>query len=289
MSPKIKMNKNKLAMLALSLATCGSTPISCKSGEISVVTYNVHGLPEDIAGSSPEENMPQIGEKLNPYNIALIQEDWYYHPLLSSAVKHKYQTPAEFYLQRNEEIIDPSGLSLFSQFPIKNYTLRRWLDCNGTIDQANDCLAPKGVAVAEIEAIPGVWIDVYNCHMDAGDSAGDIDARNQQIKELASFIKIRSPSRAVIVGCDTNMKQVDEMQLEQLLFSTGLKDSCQELDCPEPYMIDRILYRSGSAVQLEPMSWYIPGNFVNNKEKDLSDHKPVVVEFSVTVGMSDLK
>lgn len=283
------MNEKYLFMFIASLATCGSTPISCKSAEISVLTYNVHGLPESVAGNHPQDNMPQISPLLNDYDIVAIQEDFFYHPQLSAEVEHPYQTPGEFYAQKEETIVNPSGLTLFSQVPIENYFLERWYACNGTYDQSSDCFAPKGFSAAYNEVIPGVWVDVYNCHMDAGDSVGDIRARNKQSEQLAYVLNTRSPYRAVIVACDTNMEEEDEYQLERLLSLTDLKDSCRELNCPEPYNIDRILYKSGSAVQLEPLSWYIPQDFVNEKGENLSDHMPVAVDFKVMVGLVDLK
>src|SRR3989344_6493798 len=283
------MNKKHLLALVASLTTCGSGPISCGEAEISVLTYNVHGLPEIISCSDPKENIPQISPKLNFYDIALIQEDFFYHPLLSSEVELPYRTPEEYYAQRGEETINPSGLTLFSIFPIENYFLERWYTCNGTYDQSSDCFAPKGFSAAYTEVMPGVWVDVYNCHMDAGGSEGDIAARDKQIEQLAESINNRSPYRAVIVACDTNMEEEDELQLERLLSLTDLKDSCRELDCPQPHNIDRILYRSGSAVQLEPISWYITDEFVNEKGEDLSDHKPVAVDFKVRVELVDLE
>lgn len=281
-------HKNLLAIIA-SLTTCGSGPISCEQTEISVLSYNVHGLPESVAGTHPKDNMPQISPSLNPYDIPLIQEDFFYHPELSSKIEHPYHTPEEYYAQRGEETINPGGLTLFSIFPIENYFLERWYSCSGTYDQSSDCFAPKGFSAAYAEVMPGVGVDVYNCHMDAGNSEKDRAARDKQIEQLASAIDARSPERAVIVACDTNIEEEDELQLERLLSLTGLKDSCRELDCPEPYNIDRILYRSGSWVQLEPISWYIPNDFVNEKGEDLSDHRPVVVDFKVTLGLLDLK
>ncbi len=277
------MNKNYLALLALPLATCSSLPSGCEQTKISVLTYNVHGLPEGFSDSNPRENMPVISPLLNSYDVVAVQEDFFYHNELSSATNHPYGTPPERYIRRKEETLNPSGLSLFSYLPVKNYFSQRWDACNGYLDQSSDCLAPKGVSVAEIEAAPGAWIDVYNCHMDSGNSAGDENARSLQILQLGYILDIRSPYRAVIVACDTNIEKESRSQLEQMLISTGLKDSCRELNCPEPDNIDRIFYRSGDWVQLEPTGWYIPNGFINAKRENLSDHGPVAVNFQVTV------
>ncbi len=280
------MNKKHLLALFASFSACGSLPASCDQTEISVLTYNVYGLPESITGSNAAENILLISPLLNSYDIALIQEDFFYHSELSSAAEYPYQIPAEgdLYNEKGELVANPSGLTNYSEFPLKNYVNRRWFFCNGIVDQKNDCLAPKGFSAAEHEITPNVLVDVYNCHMDAGDSPGDVAARYGQIEQLAKFLDTRSPRRAVIVACDTNMNEQDRPQLEQLLLTTGLKDSCQELNCPEPDRIDRIFYRNGAAVRLEPLRWYIPKEFEGKSGEGLSDHEPVAVDFKVTVG-----
>ena len=91
------MNKKHLAAIIASLTTCGSGPINCGEAEISVVTYNVHGLPESVAGTHPKDNMPLISPLLNDYDIVAIQEDFFYHHLLASSIAHPYRTPEEYY------------------------------------------------------------------------------------------------------------------------------------------------------------------------------------------------
>lgn len=280
------MAKKHLLALFASFSTCGSLPVSCSQAEVSVLTYNVQGLPGSITGRDTAENISQISPLLNSYDIALIQEDFFYHPELSGAAEHPYQIPREedLYNEEGELMANASGLAGYSKFPIKNHINRRWFACNGIVDQKNDCLAPKGFSAAEHEITPNILVDIYNCHMDSGDSPGDVAARDRQIEQLAKFINTRSPRRAVIVACDTNMGEQDRPQLEQLLLTTGLKDSCKELNCLEPDRIDRIFYRNGTAVQLEPLRWYIPEGFVDKNGERLSDHEPVMVDFKVTVG-----
>src|SRR3989344_2065416 len=99
------MNKKSFLAIVASLATCGSTPISCEQTEISVVSYNVHGLPESVTGTSPAENISQISPLLKPYDIAAIQESFFYLPELFSQNEHLSQTPPEFYQQREEGLV----------------------------------------------------------------------------------------------------------------------------------------------------------------------------------------
>ncbi len=278
------MGKKHLLALIASLGACGSLPSSCDQTEVSVLTYNVHGLPDSFTEGSPSENITRISPLLNSYDIALIQEDFFYHAELSSAAGHPYQIPkrGSIYNEDGEVVANNSGLAYYSEFPLKNYVNRKWFSCNGIVDQENDCLAPKGFSAVYHEITPNLSVDIYNCHMDSGDSPGDVAARYGQIEQFAKFINTRSQRRAVIVACDTNMGEWDRSQLEQLLLMTGLKDSCQELSCPEPDRIDRIFYRNGAAVKLEPLRWYLPSEFGGSSGQGLSDHQPVAVDFKVT-------
>jgi hypothetical protein len=69
------------AILALTLglvlvALMGTRSVAKASELLRVVTYNVAGLPEGVSRSSPVANLPLIGEGLNRYDLALIQEDF---------------------------------------------------------------------------------------------------------------------------------------------------------------------------------------------------------------------
>ncbi len=290
----MKIQKSSL-LLALGLnviATAG-----CGETEFTVLTYNIGGLPSEFSEINPEENIPKISPLLNNYDIVLIQENFVQEYGLYNEVKHPYKLPA---LSPNEGFTNPSGLSQLSFFEIAHNYQQRWFDCYGITDNSNDCIAAKGFSVAEYhvplyaqseesadagENSSGriVSIDIYNCHMDAGNSEGDYLARQSQIKQLASFIQTRSAQKAVILTCDTNMEAEFKNQFYDMLQKTGLEDSCQVLDCPYPDLIDHIMYRSGSMVGLSPSEWYIPEGFIDSKGKPLSDHLPVAVDFKITI------
>jgi hypothetical protein len=57
-----------LLPLALALA---ATPT--RAFELSVLTYNVAGLPAEVSGSDPVANHPQISPLLNGYDLVLVQ------------------------------------------------------------------------------------------------------------------------------------------------------------------------------------------------------------------------
>ena len=244
-------------------------------GEFLLLIYNVAGLPDWISGSNPAVNTPLISPLLNGYDIALVQEDFWYHDLLITDAEHPYKS--------DPMVADPTltnmgdGLNRFSIFPFGALTREAWEECNGLVGEANDCLTPKGFSVAVTDLGGGADVHVYNLHMDAGGSAGDIAAREAQLIQLAGAIAARSAGAALIVAGDTNLNDGRPQDMENLawfLGETGLADVCRTLDCGDD-RIDRIMLRSSSSVTLAPLTWYLPDEFVDSGEGDLSDHEPV--------------
>ena len=106
--------------------------------------------------------------------------------------------------------------------------------------------------VARHELSPGVFVDVYNLHMDAGGSPEDLAAREAQTAQLLAAIAARSEGMALVVAGDTNMGASSEAILQTLLDGAGLRDACRELDCGDETRIDRIMLRDSDDVVLTP-------------------------------------
>ena len=84
--------------------------------------------------------------------------------------------------------------------------------------------------------------------------------------------------RAVLFFGDFNLSGEDSddvILVDLLLENGGLQDSCDYLGCPEPGRIDRILFRSGAGVELEPMDWWVAERFVDSDGGMLSDHNAI--------------
>jgi endonuclease/exonuclease/phosphatase family metal-dependent hydrolase len=270
-------------LLAVSAGASGLLLTGCGRLEVSVLTYNVAGLPEAFSSEDPAANTPRISPLLRQYDLVLVQEDFVYHQALAAETDHEFRMPGGapgpggFF-----EI--KSGLSRFSRFDIERYHVERWAQCHGLFDSFRDCMAPKGFSVAEHLIDLGrstVAIDVYDLHMDAGDGPGDREARAAQIDQLVEFIRERSSLKAVVVAGDTNIEDPGDPLLQRLLSGAELLDACAELDCSEPERIDRIFYRSSRWVEIEPVRWWIPDEFVNEEGEALSDHEPVAVELAI--------
>ncbi len=254
-------------------------------GELELLTYNVAGLPEGLSSSHPAEFTPQISPKLNGYELVLVQEDFWYHQQLAAATTHPHRSRPMWPEPELQQLGD--GLNRFSHSAFDDHRRSTWSACHGALDAGSDCLTSKGFASAwhRFGANAAAGVLVVNLHLDAGSADGDQQARREQVEQLIAALDARAADRALIVAGDTNLKPeradrpLDAASFDRLLAATGLRDSCRTLDCPEE-SIDRVLFRSGAEVQLTPLRWSRPPEFVTEQGEDLSDHRPVAVLFS---------
>jgi endonuclease/exonuclease/phosphatase family metal-dependent hydrolase len=125
-------------------------------------------------------------------------------------------------------------------------------------------------------------VDIYDLHMDAGSADGDNEARIVGVEQLIDKINTFSAGQAVIVCGDFNMRYDnanDNINLMRLISSTGLTDSRIALGNTNE-LIDKILFRSNSAVHLTPVTYTVESDtFLDSKGKQLSDHEAVSVLF----------
>lgn len=255
------------------------TDTSTPDGELLMLTYNVAGLPDWLSGSNPAVNIPLISPLLNGYDLALVQEDFWYHDELAADAEHPYQSEPMVESPTLTNMGD--GLNRFSDFPLGELARITWVECNGLVDANNDCLTTKGFSVCEVTLDDGAPVWVYNLHMDAGGAAGDIAAREAQAAQLVDDIAARAAGGALLVAGDTNLHEgrpQDMTILDDFLDATGLEDACRFLDCGDE-RFDRIMFRSSAALAIAPVSWDTPDEFVDSESSPLSDHLPVAVDF----------
>jgi endonuclease/exonuclease/phosphatase family metal-dependent hydrolase len=248
--------------------------VTARTGRLKLVTYNVAGLPEGLSAVHPERNLPLIGSGLARFDLALVQEDYAYPQLLRQNLLLPYAT-APF--ERGNVLHFGDGLSYFAKLPLTRVTRKAWVDCHGVIDSYFDCLTPKGMAYLSVEVTPGVLVDVYNVHLDAGRGALDKAAREKQLLQLAKQIESQSAERAVIVAGDFNLTRSEKAKLEGFMSATRLRDACSTLRCPDPWRLDRVLLRSSPALRLTPKAWQLDQSFRDERGLPLSDHLAVSV------------
>jgi endonuclease/exonuclease/phosphatase family metal-dependent hydrolase len=266
------------------------------SGQLLALTYNVAGLPEIISRSRPSTFMPLIGERLNGYDLVLLQESWQtpnpnpaspircYHELLVETAAHPYKThsaPQPFGgdLRRPSALL-ADGLNVFSKRPLEQTTRQPWDSC---VDTFNDCRALKGFSMTPMQLARDLTVHVYNLHMEAGWTDEDDAARTAAIDQLLAFIEQRSRGEAVIVGGDFNLRDRKHSVrlLGKLRARAGLVDACAR--CAKPGNVDKLLYRSSDRIQLDATSWKLESDVFKSDDGDaLSDHAPLAVRFKWT-------
>lgn len=252
------------------------------SGDLRVLTYNVHGLPGAITGDDTAGRLSQISSRITDHDIVGLQEDFDAdnHASLVAASTHRTglwfddTLPDRFY---------GSGLGLLADAPLIEHVHQHYTTCHGTIDAASDCLASKGFQAARVQ-FGDTTLDIYNTHLEAGGSSADDDARAAQVEALVDALQGWSAGEAVIFTGDFNLRETDPEDLpliDRLLDETDLQRACWAVGCDTPHHIDKILFRSSTSLTLTATGWSnIEADFRDAAGEPLSDHPAIEARFT---------
>lgn len=265
-----------LILMCLSARAWAEPSQRPRQGRFNFVTYNVAGLPEGLSQVHPVQNLPLIGAALSRYDLVFVQEDYAYPELLRSRLQLSYKSPG---FVRGEALHFGDGLSNFSKFPFGDLRRSAWQKCHGVIDSYFDCLTPKGLAMTRVELSPGVFVDGYNVHFDAGSGAEDIAARAAQLEQLFETIASWSDGAAVLLAGDFNLTKGEIGDLRARAAAAGLSEACDTLRCGQSWRLDRVLFRGSPALDLRARSWRLDTSLRDAQGQPLSDHLAVVVGF----------
>ncbi|SES40977.1 Uncharacterized conserved protein YafD, endonuclease/exonuclease/phosphatase (EEP) superfamily [Streptomyces sp. yr375] len=286
-------------VLALTgLTTAAAAPAqaasAAASGSFNILTYNVAGLPEGLSSGHPATNTPLISPRLGAYDIVNVEEDFNYHAALYAGDNHPYRTATS----GGAAIGD--GLNTLSDYAFEDFERVRWNACTGT-----NCLTPKGFTLARVRLAEGVFLDLYNVHTNADDSADALAARRANVLQLSDFIKANSSGNAVLVMGDTNTRYTragDNIRV--LADENGLTDAwvklvkggtrptqgADALLCPttaptnDCEVVDKVLYRGSKLLSLNATRYNNEwASFLDSAGGNLSDHFPHTVDFSYTL------
>ncbi|ELS57501.1 jacalin-like lectin [Streptomyces viridochromogenes] len=287
------------AALALTgLTTTAATPATAAaSGSFNVLTYNIAGLPLGLGDSDPETNTPLIGQRLAPYDIVNVQEDFNYHASLYANDTHPYRTATSGGAGFGD------GLNTLSDHAFQDFERVKWKACTGT-----NCLTPKGFTLARVRLAEGVFVDLYNVHTNADSDDAALAARRANIEQLSDFIQTHSSGNAVIVMGDTNTRYTRTGDnIRTLVAENGLTDAWVRLvrggtppaagsaalvcDATAPTdeceVVDKVLYRGSALLTLNATRYHNDwAKFLRDDGKHLSDHFPHTVDFSYTLNSS---
>jgi endonuclease/exonuclease/phosphatase family metal-dependent hydrolase len=295
------------ALAALGLAVTGpsaATPTvlaatAAEGGTFNVLSYNVAGLPELISSATTprQSSTTAIGQRLGPYDIVHVQEDFNYHAYLYAADSHPYRTPT------SGGAAFGSGLNAMSNYPydVDDFQRVQWESCQF---DSGDCLTPKGFTFMRVRLAEGVFVDFYNMHANAGTASGDLTSRAANLRQLTAFIATHSAGNAVLVMGDTNTRYTRSADtIAAFAADNGLTDAwvkvvrggvapaagSEALVCDPAAVtdacevVDKILYRSNGLVTLNATSYNNEhAAFLDSSGAMLSDHDPVTARFSWT-------
>ncbi|MCD9878439.1 jacalin-like lectin [Streptomyces guryensis] len=289
------------ATAALGGLTAAASPAAAAdSGSFSVLSYNVAGLPASLnsAPTPRESSTTTIGQRIAPYDIVHVEEDFNYHSYLYAAdTAHAYRTPTSGGAGVG------SGLNTLSKIPYDEDDFERvhWNSCQ--VD-SGDCLTPKGFTFMHERLAEGVYVDFYNLHTNAGTNDGDEASRADNLSQLTAFIKTHSAGNAVVVMGDTNTRYTRTADtIAEFGAANGLTDAwvqlirggtppakgsaalvCDQSGATVPNtceVVDKVLYRSSKLVSLDATSYNNEhAKFLTDDGKMLSDHDPITVGFS---------
>lgn len=270
-----------VAVVAASLSTSGAQDVTQETGRLSVLSYNVHGLPSFITGDDTPGRQRLISPLLEPFDVIGVQEDFTEdgHALLLGESSHASR--ARFADVLGERIYG-SGLTFLARARVVLTATEHYRTFHGQLTAGNDGLASKGFQLLRLELAPGVEVDVYNSHLDAGNSQGDQQARAEQVAQLTDAMLRLSAGRAIVFVGDTNLHatrlDLDRETTARWLEATGLGCACAAVRSECCARIDRVLYRGGGGVELEAETWGVAPGFKDAQGVDLSDHEPIRVD-----------
>ena len=304
----------KRRILLSCIALCGvvMSAVAQRSYTFNAVALNVDGLPKKISfvevnpdGKEAAGATELCGILANSgWDFVGLSEDFNFHSELTAA-------PASTYYNFGEHGGGVSGLSNSTDglgFACAKYlamsggTRVAWKTHYGETSDGADGLINKGFRVYTVTLATGIAVDVYVLHMDASDGTKDIEARESQLTQLATYIKANHNNRPVIVMGDTNCRYTREQLKTKFIDVINADSRFTITDAWIEHMwggtypeygtgslmtddygqkgevVDKIFYINTTESKLTLKA----NTYLWDKSVNVSDHKPIVVNFTLT-------
>ena len=256
------------------------------------------------------------------WDIVGFSEDFNFHSYLIAAPASNYYTFGAHggSVSSTSNSTDGLGFACNKRYTMSGGDRTKWTTLYGGSgllnagDNGADGMIDKGFRMYTVTLATGVAVDVYVLHMDANtaDSDDDYDsngkdrnivAREAQLKQLADYIKKNHNNRPVIVLGDTNCRYTREQLKTGFIDYINadarftIKDAWVEHMWGGTYptygsgsimtdaygmqkgeVVDKIFYINTTESNLTLKA----NSYLHDESVTVSDHKPVVVNFTLT-------
>ncbi len=296
------MRARKKALILVSVLWLVAAPI--RGEELTLLSYNVHGLPGFAAEDVPRDRSPAIGWLAARYDVVLLQEDFEY-------ARHiRRQLPDHHHARGNGVGFDPRrALAKGLLAPVALFVPNFWPPygagltsyvkneravpeqdhreafrvCHGWFSAKNDCWSRKGFQRVTARMRNGVEVHIYNTHLDAGSNPGDVEARREQFLQMARSAAELSDGTPLVLAGDLNTDYArprDREILLEIAANTSLRPTGAVGELPHWKERDFILVRDGANAKLHVVEAGEDLRF-SSTTRTLSDHPAIFARILV--------
>lgn len=272
-------------------------PASRAPVELSVLSYNTHGLRGAFVDDDPARRFPEIGRLINGYDVVLLQEDFAYHGSLEAFARHPVRSRGNS--QDRNWVVDllapivcgDCGAGLSSWIGLRGASLigehrEAYRDYSGWFDARKDAWVTKGLLALRVRLPGGAVVDVYNSHLDAGKKpkrVRDHQTREKQLAQLERAIRGFSGAGAVIVAGDFNAREDrSNPALDRFAAALGLRESGARTDQDRwRPRCEYIFYRGDTRTEIALLDAGEASEFEDANGRPLSDHPAIRARFAI--------
>lgn len=188
------------------------------TGTFTCATYNVDGLPSIINSDGPGKNgTTNIGNKVaaSGWDMVTFQENFEYSSQLKSPLNPYYTLGTDrgtlnYAAALIGRVSDTDGLlfaTLKETCSFSNEHYETFTSAYGDLTDGANTLLKKGIRHYVVTMKDGMTLDVIVTHMNSGAKDGHINARQNQLAQIAAYINsIRSNNRPILFMGDTNCR-----------------------------------------------------------------------------------
>jgi endonuclease/exonuclease/phosphatase family metal-dependent hydrolase len=264
------------------------TGLSTPGNDISILAYNVEGLPWPIATGRPSA-IAQIERRLRELRaigkqpqVLMLEEA--FTPRAQAIGAHSgYRT---IVLGSPAASLFGSGLEIATDLPILDVKRLSYPDCAGL-----DCLARKGVMLVTVALPDGIKLQIAATHLNAHKASGSDDrdanrAYYDQVDALSRFIAAnRNPALPLVVAGDFNtFPAVRREYLRREVSSWPASDALDRAPGASGAALrsgkDRQFYGSGASASISPAAFAVPFGRDGDGTM-LSNHVGYMVQYDI--------